>query len=56
MTKLIITSNKGGLCCIRYPGIVNAKVTDAAGNAVVAAVSGKDIIIETISGGIYTIA
>ena len=55
ITKLMITARVGGICQIRYPGIVGATVTDQKGNTVKTAQSGQDIVIDTVKDGVYCI-
>ena len=56
LKKMTITSRVGGICQIRYAGIVNAIVTDASGATVLTTQVGNDIVIETVKGGVYTVA
>ena len=55
MKKLTITANVGGLCKIRYPGIVNATVKDSSNTTVPAAAVGADLEITTTKGEVYTL-
>jgi len=55
MKKLTITSRVGGVCQVRYPGILKSKVTGKDGKAVDTTFVGNDISIKTLPDGVYII-
>jgi len=53
LTTMTVTARVGGVCQIRYPGIINADVTDENDEKLATYSIGNDLAIQTTAGRLY---